>query len=530
MLHQRSGARPRTTLAAAATLLMTALISACGSGNDVSGSKGAGGGAGGPTGSTGSTGSGGSGGSSPDAGATPCWPFDQPALATLRASSHKVFAHYFSPFPLSIDNQPPDKDYYAVNYLSPAGEGDKWSFCGGFIRERPLPVEPGAEGSDWVGRNFDIEVRRAVTMGLDGFTFDILTTNGVLWDRLKELLDSAQRVDGGFKIALMPDMYSTFHGTDAEARAQFVSAIKEVASHPAVYRLTDGRLVISPFATDARTPDWWVSVIDELKSAGIEVALVALYVSPWGNNTKDLKAKVPSLYGTSSWGPRSLEGGLGMKGSAKDAHDLGVLWMAPVAPQDSRPKDLIFTEATNSAAFRALWESAIDGGADWVQLITWNDYSEDSEISPSSQIHGAFYDLSAYYATWFKTGSPPKIVRDALYYFHRAQSMSAAPDLTKQKKAYEAVNGTTAVDDIELVAMLTAPGTLEIAIGGKTQKKDVGAGMQTFQVPLEEGTPTFRLVRGGATVTEVTSSSPISNTIVYQDPLYHAGGSMTCAD
>jgi hypothetical protein len=457
---------------------------------------------------------------------TPCWPFDRPSIASLRASKRKVFAHYFSAFPLSIDNKPATSDYYAVNYLRPEGEGGKFAYCGGYLKERPLPVEPAP--ADYQDRNFDLEVARAVALGLDGFTYDILSNTGTHWDRLKRILDAAKRVDPGFRIVLMPDMTSTFKGTDAEAQTAFVAAMKEVAGHPATYHLDDGRLVISPFATDARTATWWASSLAALKSAGIDVAFVPLYVPPWEAATKTLAETVP-LHGTSTWGPRTVAGAAAMASAAKKAHDLGLLWMSPVAPQDSRPKDLVFTEASNSRAYRALWDSAIGGGADWVQLVTWNDYSEDSEISPSSQIHGAFYDLTAYYTTWFKTGAQPTIARDALYWFHRTQSMSAKPDLTKQKNAYVAVNGATPVDEIELVGFLTAPATLEITIAGHTQKKDVAAGIQSFVVPLEEGTPTFRLVRAGTAVVSATSASPISNTIVYQDPLYHAGGSLTCS-
>lgn len=463
-----------------------------------------------------------------DAGpTTPCWPFDQPSIASLRTSKKKVFAHYFSQFPLSIDNKAPDSDYYAVNYLRPEGEGGKWSFCGGFLRERPLPVEPAPASVDYQARNYDTEVRRAVALGIDGFTYDILSSTGTHWMRLGMLLDAAKRVDPGFHIVLMPDMTSAFSGTDAAARTEIVTAMKSVASHPSVYRLADGKVVISPFGADKRSASWWSSVVGDLKAAGVEVALLPLYVSPWEAATKTLAATVP-LYGTSTWGPRTVAGALGLADAAKKAHDLGLVWMAPVAPQDSRPKDLIFTEPTNSKAFRTLWDSAIAGDADWVQLITWNDYSEDSEIAPSSQIHGAFYDLTAYYTTWFKTGVQPTIARDALFYFHRVQDMSIAPDLTKQKNAYMPVNGAAPVNEIELVAFLTAPGTLEIEIGGKVQKADVPAGIQTLRAPIAAGSPKFSLIRSGTTVVSVTSSSPITATVVYQDPLYHAGSSISC--
>ena len=84
--------------------------------------------------------------SSPQGG-TPCLPFTMPPAATLFGSSKKVFAHYFYPFPLSIDNKPAAQDYYNTQYLSPTGESNKWISQGGYLRSRPLPVPVGSSGS-----------------------------------------------------------------------------------------------------------------------------------------------------------------------------------------------------------------------------------------------------------------------------------------------------------------------------------------------------------------------------------------------
>ncbi|MCK9521527.1 MAG: glycoside hydrolase family 71 protein [Proteobacteria bacterium] len=200
--------------------------------------------------------------------------------------------------------------------------------------------------------------------------------------------------------------------------------------------------------------------------------------------------------------------------------------MAPVAPQDQRPRNFRYIETEGSSAYRALWEAAIESGADWVQLITWNDYSENSQMAPSTRTQTGFYDLTAYYVTWFKTGAPPLIERDALYYFHRPHAMSATP--AKQETLFTPMEGPTAIDEIELVALLRASGTLEIEVGGEITRVDVGAGMQSIRAPLREGTPVFRLRRGESTVVELHSATPISNAIDYQDPLFHAGAAPTC--
>lgn len=478
-------------------------------------------------------------GSKGDGGVGPtCWPFDRPSTAALRASPRKVFSHYFSPYPISLDNDPPVNDYYARNYLKPAGESGAHAFCGGLLRERPLPQPPYPQGVDYEEKNMELEVKRALAIGLDGFTYDVLsvTPGNAHRTRLEKLLAAAHLVDPAFVIQLVPDMTSSAFGgdsggTDADALAGLKTLMTAFGASPSVMRLADGRVVISPFGAERRNAAFWIDAMKQLATAGHPVALVPMPVGSWSSNAS--KFSGVTLYGASSWGTRTVSGAASLKTAAAAPRSQGLVWMAPVAPQDSRPKNLNFTEGDNSRAYRAQWESVISGGADWVQLITWNDYSEDSEIAPSSQTNTAFYDLSAYYTTWFKQGAQPPIVRDAIYYFHRAHSMDIAvapPDLTKQQSAMAAVNGpSVSTNEIELVGLLTSPGTLQITVAGKSLQKDVGAGIQSFTVPLAEGVPTFRLLRGGAKVIELGSATTINNQIVYQDPLYHAGASPTCA-
>jgi hypothetical protein len=456
---------------------------------------------------------------------SPCFPFEKPSVSALRGTTRKVFAHYFSPYPVSLDNALPEQDYYARHYLVPTGESGKFAYCGGLLKQRPLPQAPRASGVDYQVANFEEEIRRAIAVGVDGFTYDILNSSGTHWTRLLKLLDAAKNVDPGFKIVLMPDMTAAYDQVDD--LGVFVSSIASVAAHPSVYKTSDGKLLLSPFYADKQAPSWWSQAVSQLAAKGINAVLWPVYVTPWATPTKGLDAAV-ELIGTSSWGSRTVQGAASQIKNATDAHALGLKWMTSVAPQDTRPKDLVYTEANNTQAMRALWDAARTGNADWVQIVTWNDYSESTEVSPSSGSQWALFDLTAYYATWFKTGTAPTIVRDALYYSHRKMATTAAPDLTKQRAAYRVVNGAAPADEIELLAFLTAPATLKISIGGTTTTKDVGAGIQSFRVPLREGTPAFSAVRNGATIASVTSAFPISNKITYQDLLYRSGGSLTC--
>lgn len=456
---------------------------------------------------------------------TPQWAFDRPDLSVLHQSKHKVFAHYFSPFPVSIDNKDPEKDYYEGGYLSVDGEGGKHRSYGGYLRQRPLPRPPRPE-EDWQLRDMMHEVELASQAGLDGFCFDILGVGeeSVHWRRLKLLLEAAKRVDPEFRIMLMPDMMAVFRGKPE----LLVPSILSIADDPSLYRLDDGRLVISPFNSQMQTPVWWEEQFKALAEKGVQVAFVPLFQAWW----KYADDYAPVSYGFSDWGAGTADelGPSGRTESPQKAHERGKVWMAPARPQDFRPKSRIAFEAHNSELFRRMWNIAIDGQAEWVQLITWNDYSEASEIAPSTCTQCMFYDLTAYYTTWFKLGQPPEIKRDALYYSYRVQRTDAKPDPEKQSKPF-GIRGVRPYDEIELLALLTAPGTLEIAIGDTVARQEVEAGLQTLRVPLQSGTPVFRLLRDGKPVMEVTGKWAIdaSENVVYQNLLYHAGGGTQAA-
>ena len=434
----------------------------------------------------------------------PCLPFALPNADFLFDSPKKVFAHYFYPFPLSINNKPASDDYYNANYLNKNGESAKWAATGGYLRQRPLPVAVNSN-KNWPFDNMQREVRMAIARGITGFTFDVLSAKEAASSdstHLQMLLSAAHAVDPRFKILIMPDISALKSDS-----ATVVDSIAVAASSPAAYRLADGRLVVSAFNAGANSPDWWAAVIAQLKTRGIAIAFVPTFLG-WKGQAA---AFAPISHGFADWGTATANGSQGMKGDAQLARgNYGKIYMMPVDPQQYRPKDSIYWEAGNSATFRNAWTSAIDGDADLVQLVTWSDFSESSQIEPytdatlRTDIGTGFYNLNAYYATWFLSGKQPPITHDVLYYFYRREPTDAASPA--QSKPNKVVNSTPE-DNIELLAFLTAPGELKIKIAGRTEVQNAPAGITSFKVHTAPGTPIFSLSRGGSEVFSV--SGPI---------------------
>jgi hypothetical protein len=423
-----------------------------------------------------------------------CLPFATPDAAALFGSSKKVFAHYFYPFPLQVDNKAPEQDYYNAQYLNKTGESSKWLAQGGFLRQRPLGLKATSD-PNWRLLNVENEVRLAIARGITGFTIDVMSVKEAtnVDSHLHLLLSAAQAVDPRFKIVVMPDISAL--KSDADAVVQIVAS---VASSPAAYRLGDGRLVVTAFNASLNPPQWWASVISQLKSRGINIAFVPTFLG-WGGQASAFSA---ISHGFGEWGTATAIVSDNMKGAPTAAHtNYGKIFMMPVDPQQYRPKGSTYWEASNSATFRNAWMSAINGNADWVQLVTWSDFSESSQIEPYTDatlqrtIGTGFYDLNAYYATWFLLGNPPPITHDVLYYFYRREPTSAAGPAQSMPNR---ITNSKAEDRIELLAFLTAPGVLKISIGGQSYVQSAPAGVTSFKVASQPGFPVFSVSRNGS--------------------------------
>ena len=454
-----------------------------------------------------------------------CFPFDASSTSTLRASGKKVFAHYFSQFPISVDNKPSIADEY-VKWMSDAYSANSAVPFGGWLRDRPLPQAP-STAPDWKVKNLEIEIRRAIALGLDGFTYDMLnlTPGTNHWDTLINILTAANNVDPGFKIVLMPDMNANWAQVNPES---LVPAIKILAKYPALYRDNNNAIVVSPFNTDNKPASWWKTQLASLSASGISTAFMPLTLYVSDNNYAALSAYGSMSFGFADWGAAFASAAGGLAAHTKHIHDSnpGKLYMFPITPQSFRPNQSVYWEANNSQTLQAQMKGAIDSGADWIQFVTWNDYSENAQISPSVATGYAFHDLAAYYLRWFKTGTAPAITADALYYFHRNSLASTPP---RSGRTFRVPAGPAPSDDVELVAFLTAPATLQIQQGPLIEQQDFPAGLQSYRVALKAGgTPLFRLLRNGAAVTEVTSTTPVQTSTSFPDLVYHGGTSVQC--
>lgn len=425
-----------------------------------------------------------------------------------------VFAHYFPPYPVSLDNQPPAKDYYARNYLRPEGEGGKFAAYGGLLRDRPVPRDPRA---DYRLADAQDEIRQARAAGINGFAVDLLNTSGANHDRTKNLIKAAEATKGGFVIMLQPDMTAGYRDL---SNAKVAAALAELADSPAIYRI-GGKVVISPFYAEKRSPAWWKTTLKLMSTDHrVSTAFYPMFLNAGAN----LDAYASISVGFSEWGARDVAGTTGSNPRTARAHKLKKKWMQPVSVQDYRPHTAIYDEARNTTALRESWRRAIYDKADAAILLTWNDYSESTSFAPSTDHGYSFLDLSAYYASRFHSGNWPKLTGDALYLTHRTQRTTLRP--AKQTRAAVARSTRTpASNQVEVLSLLRSPATVEAKVGGKTYRWNAPAGMSVHYLAMSDGAVSATARRGSSTVATVRTASPIVARADVQDLSYHSATS-----
>jgi hypothetical protein len=446
-------------------------------------------------------------------------PFERPSGAATAASPRKVFIYYFPFFEISMDNYPIAEDHWTVDYLQRNGEHGKFAAQGGFTRERPLPVGPWPSPY-WREINEAVDVLRARAMGADGFGVGIQQTGqGNTFDISEGVCFAAAHVAPGFQVFAEPDG-AVLKTVPADAMAKTIAAYQTC---PATLHLADGHALLAPFAPQNEPVDYWRDVLSRLRAANATADFIPVLLDP--GHFGPLFAPISAAM--SFWGFRDPATMVSLSSrSMMDAlRHIDPAWMQPITPQDNRASVSVFWESRNTEAFRMAWMAAIQGQAQYAHLITWNDYSEETEVGPSSGTQFLFYDLSAYYTAWFKTGRPPRILRDAIYYSHRNQIFQPDHPPKPGDKPYKLLGDTPVANDIEMLAMLTAPATLEITIAGKSYRQNASAGLAAFRVPAAPGRPQFRILRGPATVVEKLSDWTIDANPDIATPLYFGGSS-----
>ncbi len=466
------------------------------------------------------------------------WEMD---YAALRSSEKKVFAHYFGPYPRSWSNEAMSTQAYENYYNNPNYTTNGDEPMGGMFRDRPL-TRPQLSG-DWLYQDSQWDIEQAMAGGIDGWVCDLLGTSGSNHDRYMKMVEVAHDLDNGFKVIPMIDMNGNTRASSpavaADAvRKYFLTGGLGSAPRKGAWRLSDGRYVVSAFKGEGPNPidvdsqaQWIQDLFSELSTTwGVQVAYMPCYLN-W--NYSSNAAFTPLQWGSGSWGygadPAAINAASNQTAAAKARGEKSFM---PICSQDIRygnggPK---FDEALNTGAQRAAWTKAINEDTDFVQLVTYNDFSE-TPIAPSAANGWCILDIGSYFITRWKTGQYPAITRDVLYLSHRSQTLDATTTGPQSLFDVQAPRGSTSTvrDHVEVLSFLKAPATITVNTGSGTQNYNAPAGMYVWSAQCAPCAPNViaaSAVRSGVTVTSVTSPVGHRTSDVSTDRGYYRFGSI----
>ena len=373
------------------------------------------------------------------------------------------------------------------------------------------------------------EIELAQRHGIDGFALNSgqwLGADGKPSQNMQaveRMYQAAKELNTGFKLFLSADSTGPARQTDNQC-----GMVRRFASHPNQMR-QDGKPVFSAWAG---RPETYGPAMEQLSKEGSPVFFVPfLSYPPYPANLSERRVRsyfdgFPFMDGFFYFAPDQTPAEMIQNNSTarRVTQELGKLYMAGVSPAYNSSN---LRDYQGMKGYDSIWNGIIQDNADWVEIVTWNDYQEDSNLMPFRCSYPflaeqfcvsrdeSFLDVTAYYANWYKTGVRPKITQDKLYYVYRNRPKNLTKawdhpqnrwiDVTKESGSQKSVDQIH--DDVEdnlyVATFLTEPAELVISVGGLKQKFQQPAGIAYAALPLRAGVPHFTLLRGGKSVLDV---------------------------
>ncbi len=372
------------------------------------------------------------------------------------------------------------------------------------------------------------EIRLAQSQGLDGFAMDFgewCDTDGKptrYVASMDNMFEAAKQLGTGFQLLLTPE-YSV-----QPIDLNVLHMVNRYYDHPNAMR-HDGVFCLSSYGMGGNA---YESPLNKLKAEGRKIFFIPLSSVGRYEMTQSVEnglrlCQEPHVDGIwrfacddTPWGLVNVNANL-----RRATIRANKLYMAgnAVNYNSANVRDM-----QGLRGYGAIWEGIIRDNADWVEIVTWNDYNEDTNLMHykwkrdwdklNYNRDGSFLDATAYYISWYKTGAPPPVRQDKVFFAHRDRGrwLTRAWDAEKQvwkihtlgKWPFTQIHDDV-LDKVYFTTFLTAPARLRVTVGGKTRSFDMPAGVTHGDVPLEPGVPRFVLQRDGQTVLDVVGRRSI---------------------
>jgi len=398
-----------------------------------------------------------------------------------------------------------------------------------------------AKGGGATVDDFAAEIQAAQARGIDGFA---LNCGG--WTakephykaRALKLYEAAQQLGTGFRLMISADYCC---GLSHDETRDMIETFRD---HPNQFRY-GGKPVLSTFAGEGADNTHGHQLLEFLDQLGGDAGRACVFVPyfyprpnitehPRPEHAQQLLREFPELDGYFYFGAAGSSEQLAASNRHQATAWLGAgkLFMASVTPYyRGLGGNYRCFETGGFEGFAKQWLAAIETGATWVEIVTWNDWGEASYVATFGEpgdtalwdghwgemlSHTAYLDAMRYWIDWYKTGHPPTIQTDRLFYAYRPHS-AATPGHRRVGDDETARPGgaDNLRDEVFVTCYLTAPATLRIESGEKVYEIDLTAGVQHVARPFAPGVQRFVLMRRGQTVLDKTGEHDIQADVAF---------------
>ncbi|EAU35458.1 hypothetical protein ATEG_03656 [Aspergillus terreus NIH2624] len=385
--------------------------------------------------------------------------------------------------------------------------------------------------------DYDDDMKRAKALGIDAFALNI-GVDSYTDTQLQYAYASAAQND--MKVFLSFD-FNGYHIGQASAVG---AKIKQYANLPAQLRV-DGKVFASSFVGDG------LDIAAMTAAVGTDVFFApnfhpgqgdfkaiqgALNWMAWDSNGEN-KAPTADRNVTVADGDKAYNDALGGKPYIAPASGW---FFTHFGGEASYSKNWVFP---SDRLWFDRWRQILELAPRFVEIITWNDYGESHYIGPLASPHtddgaskwvmdmphSGWLEMSKPFIAAYKAGdtSVDRYIKDEkLIYWYRPTPRDIDCDSTDTTVTGSPGNASgnffrgrphgweSMRDEVFVVSLLTAPGTVEVTSGSNTHRFDAEAGAHAFSAPMGIGPQKFALKRDNKTVMADTSLKDIVDTCV----------------
>lgn len=419
--------------------------------------------------------------------------------------------------------------------------------CGGTYRnfalapyERPLPEREAA----------DLEIRRAMRIGLDGFTFDAWAGGPGAMKLIDLMFEICEEKDYPFELTITLD--STCLSDQMEELKPYpgsvwVKAVKWLldkhGKSPKLARRDGKPLIMGYQSAWPWVAHLWGVAGKRLGDAGkdaLQAEVNRLRTTPEGWKligeayramSKEIGQEIYWEFCTSAFfhgaesGRNDATWVESARTAAKELPAVGTfMWEGPVPevakavvaegkewchPMKMQYENYGYFQAASPGIDWVLsdWKFAREIPSTLIQHITWNDYHEATNLSPGYNTRHSYYDITGYFIRWWKMGKEPVPDRDRVYVFSHKYAHGSRMFPFQAKTRSDNV--------IAVVTILTRPARMRMP--GRDQEWDAPAGLHQYKAPLTAGPVAVELVRSGRVEVRLECPEPVSDRPFRQD-------------